>query len=58
MKKLFITTLLLANVFNAYADIDLKDGYAGKSKREFIRTLNLVKESSLILDHQNMWKKF
>ncbi len=39
MKKLFITTLLLANVFNAYADIDLKDGYAGKSKREFIRTL-------------------
>ncbi len=39
MKKLLLGTLLLASTINSFADIDLKNGFNGKSSREYLRTL-------------------
>jgi hypothetical protein len=39
MKRLFFASLMMASLFTAHADIDLKEGFNGKSKREFIRTI-------------------
>ena len=39
MKKLILGTLIFASTFTSYADIDLRDGFNGKSSREYLRTL-------------------
>lgn len=39
MKKLFVGTLLLAMSFSSFADIDLKNGFNGQSRRHFLKTI-------------------
>jgi hypothetical protein len=39
VKKLLLGTLILASSFSSFADIDLRDGFNGKSSRHYLRTL-------------------
>jgi hypothetical protein len=49
MKKLLIGSLLLAVSFSSFADIDLKNGFNGKSARHYLKTIKTGQKISVDL---------